>query len=249
MTFSAFYARNRVKKRVYIWISHNANSSQLKQWEICASLSVLIGGVGITTVMLVWNRAKKMTALAEKSHLTAGSETEMTLSMDVTAATAPGAVTPDSPLEGESTMNNEERSPEIIPNQDAETHTNGYPYPESEGKLSIFGRLFLTLITLGIYGMFWYGKQMQILNGWLGRETFSFWKTVGLSLLTCGVYGLYTEYQMARAIVEVRVKYDMQHDPNFPIVYMLFFFFTIVLGSFAIMQNEINKLYDEYPKG
>ena len=146
-------------------------------------------------------------------------------------------------------MNNEERSPETIAEQAVETHTNGYPYPASEGKLGIGWRLFVTLITCGIYGLFWYSKQMQILNGWLGRETYSFWKTVGIGLLTCGVYNIYIEYQMARGIIEVRTKYGMQYDPNFPTVYMLFYFFTIVLGSFAILQNEINKLYDEYPNG
>ena len=180
---------------------------------------------------------------------TRNNEERASESSDVTAATAPEAVTSDPPLEGKSTMNNEGRSPEIIAEQDAETHTNGYPYPESEGKLSIGWRLFLTLMTCGIYGIFWYSKQMQILNAWLGRETYSFWQTFWIGLLTCGVYNLYTEYQMARGIIEVRTKYGMQHDPNFPTVYMLLYFCTIVIGSFAIMQKEINKLYDEYPNG
>ena len=146
-------------------------------------------------------------------------------------------------------MNNEERSPEIIAEQNAETNTNGYPYPESEGKLGIVWRLFVTLLTCFIYGWFWKAKQMKILNAWLGRESYSFWKYFWLSILTCSVYSIYSEYQMARGINEVRIKYGMQDDPKFPIIYLLFYFFTISLGAFAIMQQEINRLYDEYPEG
>ena len=174
-------------------------------------------------------------------------QVEPTLSRDVTAATVPEVAPPESPLEGKSTPNNDEHSPEIIAEQDAETHTNGYPYPESEGKLSIIWRLFVTLITCFIYGIFWKSKQMSILNGWLGRETLSFWKTVGLGLLTCGVYSIYVEYQMACSIKEIRDKYGMYVNSSFPAIYMLSLFFTLSIGAYAIMQSEINKLYDEYP--
>ena len=168
-------------------------------------------------------------------------------SKEATATTAPEAAPSESPLEEKSTPNNDEHSPEIIAEQDAETHTNGYPYPESEGKLGVVWRLFVTLLTCFIYGLFWKGKQMKILNAWLGRETYSFWRMVGLSTLTCGIYTIYSEYQMARGINEARIKYGMQYDPKFPTIYMLFYFFTFSLGAYAIMQTEINKLYDEYP--
>ena len=168
-------------------------------------------------------------------------------SKEATATTAPEAVSSESPLEEKSTLNNNEHSPEIIAEQDAETHTNGYPYPESEGKLGVVWRLFVTLLTCFIYGWFWKRKQMKILNAWLGRETYSFWRMVGLSTLTCGIYTIYSEYQMACGINEARIKYGMQYNPKFPTVYMLFYFFTFSVGAYAIMQTEINKLYDEYP--
>ena len=170
-------------------------------------------------------------------------------SRETTAATTPESVPADAPLQERPTPNNEERSPEVITEQDAETHTNGYPYPESEGRLGIVWRLFVTLLTCFIYGIFWKRKQMLILNGWLGRETYSIWRTIGLSALTCGIYNIYSEYQMARGINEARIKYGMQYNPKFPTIYMLFYFLTVSLGAYAIMQTEINKLYDEYPNG
>ena len=156
---------------------------------------------------------------------------------DVSAVTVPGSVSSDAPLEASPTPNNEERSPENIAEQDPETHTNGYPYPESKGKLRIGWRLLVTLITCFIFGFFWKMKQTSILNGWLGRQEFSFWRSFGLTLLTCGVYGIYSEYQIACSINEIRDKYGMHVNPSFPTIYMVFFFFTFSLGAYAIIAE------------
>ena len=168
---------------------------------------------------------------------------------EATAATVPEAVSSDAPSEEKPTPSNDERSPEIIAEQDPKTDTNGYPYPESKGKLRIGWRLFVTLITCSIFGFFWKLKQTSILNGWLGRQEFSFWKSFGLTLLTCGIYGIYSEYQVACSINEIRDKYGMHVNSSFPTIYMVFFFFTLSIGTYAIMQNQINKLYDEYSSG
>ena len=168
---------------------------------------------------------------------------------EATAATVPEGVSSDAPSEEKPTPSNDERSPEIIAEQDPETDTNGYPYPESKGKLRIGWRLFVTLITCSIFGFFWKLKQTSILNGWLGRQEFSFWKSFGLTLLTCGIYGIYSEYQVACSINEIRDKYGMHVNSSFPTIYMVFFFFTLSIGTYAIMQNQINKLYDEYSSG
>ena len=200
-------------------------------------------------------------------------QVEPTLLRDVTAVTASEAASSDAPSEEKPTPSNDERSPksteataatpseekptpsnderspEIIAEQDPETDTNGYPYPESKGKLRIGWRLFVTLITCSIFGFFWKLKQTSILNGWLGRQEFSFWKSFGLTLLTCGIYGIYSEYQVACSINEIRDKYGMHVNSSFPTIYMVFFFFTLSIGTYAIMQNQINKLYDEYSSG
>ena len=52
---------------------------------------------------------------------------------------------------------------------------NQYPYPEYEGKRSIAVGILLTLITCGIYGLYWQYKQMATLNVWLERNDYSFW--------------------------------------------------------------------------
>ena len=51
---------------------------------------------------------------------------------------------------------------------------NQYPYPEYDGKRSIAVGILLTLITCGIYGLYWQYKQMDTLNVWLGKKRLLF---------------------------------------------------------------------------
>lgn len=85
---------------------------------------------------------------------------------------------------------------------------NQYPYPESDAVRSIGGSILLTLITCGIYGLYWHYKQMETLNAWLGRDEFSFGAWFFLSFCTCGIYAIYYEYKMATGINEVRANND-----------------------------------------
>ncbi len=68
---------------------------------------------------------------------------------------------------------------------------NGYPYPEYQAKRSIVAGILLTLVTFGIYGLYWQYKQMATLNAWLERNEYSFWLWFFLSIITCGIFGIY----------------------------------------------------------
>ena len=85
---------------------------------------------------------------------------------------------------------------------------NGYPYPESQAKRSIVAGILLSLVTFGIYGLYWQYKQMATLNAWLERNEYSFWLWFFLSIITCGIFGIYYEYKMATGINEVQADND-----------------------------------------
>lgn len=126
---------------------------------------------------------------------------------------------------------------------------NQYPYPEFEGRRSILSGILLSIITCGIFGLYWQYKQMDTLNAWLERNDYSFWLWFFLTILTCGIFGIFYEYKMACGINEVQHNQGILHDSNLPIVCVLLAIFGIGIASLAIQQYQINKLYGDTSDG
>ena len=126
---------------------------------------------------------------------------------------------------------------------------NQYPYPEFEGRRSIVTSILVTIITCGIYGIYWQFKQMATLNAWLGRNEYSFWLWFFLCILTCGIFGIYYEYKMACGINEVQANKGMYVDQNLPILCVVLALFGVGIASLAIQQYQINKLYGDSSDG
>lgn len=126
---------------------------------------------------------------------------------------------------------------------------NQYPYPEVDGRRSILAGVILTIITCGIYGLYWQYKQMDTLNVWLGRNDYSFWLWLILSFLTCGIFGIYYEYKMACGINEIQNNNDILPDHNLPIICVLLAIFGVGIASLAIQQYQINRLYGDTSDG
>jgi hypothetical protein len=123
---------------------------------------------------------------------------------------------------------------------------NGYPYPESDGVRSIVVSLLLTLITCGLYGLYWQYKQMATLNAWLRREEYAFWLWFFLSIITCGIFAIYYEYKMAKGINEVQANNEFFVSSDLAIICVLLAIFSLSIVSLAIQQNEINKFYRNF---
>ena len=49
-----------------------------------------------------------------------------------------------------------------------------HPYPRADGVRSIAFGIIFSILTCGIYSLYWQYKQMVTLNGWLGRDRLSF---------------------------------------------------------------------------
>ncbi|MCY4403682.1 MAG: DUF4234 domain-containing protein [Candidatus Poribacteria bacterium] len=126
---------------------------------------------------------------------------------------------------------------------------NQYPYPEFEGRRSIVTGILATVLTCGIYGIYWQFKQMTTLNAWLGRNEYSFWLWFFLCILTCGIFGIYYEYKMACGINEIQTDKGMYVDQNLPILCVVLALFGVGIASLAIQQYQINKLYGDSSDG
>ncbi len=121
-----------------------------------------------------------------------------------------------------------------------------YPYPEYDAVRSILAGILLSLITCGIYGLYWQYKQMETLNAWLKRDEYSFWQWFFFYLLTCGIYGIYYEYRMASGINEVQENNKLRVDTSLPATCVLWRFSVLVLprllSSSTISISFITRL-------
>lgn len=122
-----------------------------------------------------------------------------------------------------------------------------YPYPASEAIVSIGLGILLSLVTCGIYLLFWEYRQMKTLNAWLGREEFDFLVWILLSLITCGIFAVYYEYKMARAINTIQGRAGEHVNDTLPLISLVLAIFGLPLVSTAIQQAEINELYGDNP--
>jgi hypothetical protein len=118
-----------------------------------------------------------------------------------------------------------------------------YPYPPSQGIRNIALSVVLTIITCGIYGIFWQYKKIDTINGWLQRYDFSFGLWLLLSIVTCGIFSIYYEYKMAQGILEIQEKNNLRISRDLPLISVVLCIFGLHIVSLAIQQSEINKFY------
>ena len=85
------------------------------------------------------------------------------------------------------------------------------------GYRSIPEGIILTLITCGIYNLFWNWRQMETCNELVGRREFAPGTVFLLSLVTCGLYFVYSQYCMGGVIVEIQRKREVAPYENLPL--------------------------------
>ena len=89
-------------------------------------------------------------------------------------------------------------------------------------------------------------KQMETLNSWLHRNEYSFWLWLFLSILTCGIFGIYYEYKMANGINEIQENNGWRVADSLAVICVLLALFGVGIASLAIQQFEIHKFYGEH---
>ena len=106
--------------------------------------------------------------------------------------------------------------------------------------------LLLTILTCGIFNIYWNYRQMEICNDLLNRREFSFWMWLLLTILTCGIYHIFYQYKMGAAIVEIQQSMNKVLFDKLPLlsVIVTIIGFSIVVD--CIHQDAINKLHDEF---
>lgn len=123
-----------------------------------------------------------------------------------------------------------------------QTQPAGGDFERENYNLNIALYLILTLITCGLFNLYWNYKQMEACNYLLKREEFRFLYWLLLSIITCGIYHIFYQYKMGSSIVEIQRTTNKTISESLPIISCLLTIFGLSIVVDCIHQHEINKI-------
>lgn len=100
--------------------------------------------------------------------------------------------------------------------------------------------IIFTLITCGIYEIYWFVCLANDINTVSDSQDTSGGMVLLLTLVTCGIYGLFWAYRCGEKIDTAKQRRGIPSG-NGGVLYLLLYIFGGII-TFALIQNEINNL-------
>lgn len=102
--------------------------------------------------------------------------------------------------------------------------------------------IVLTIVTCGIYGIYWFIVLTNDVNEISGNQQ----DTSGgvcflLTLVTCGIYGIYWAYRIGEKVDQAKNARGITSS-NSGVLYLILSVVGFSIITYALAQNEINKL-------
>lgn len=102
---------------------------------------------------------------------------------------------------------------------------------------SIAVAIILTIVTCGIYGLYWMVQLNNDINALAEEDNAaSGGKVILLSIITCGIYSIYWNFKMGERVDQIKGGAGSSH-----ILYLILCIFGLGIVNFALMQDAINK--------
>ncbi|HIY20661.1 MAG TPA: DUF4234 domain-containing protein [Candidatus Flavonifractor merdigallinarum] len=102
--------------------------------------------------------------------------------------------------------------------------------------------IILSLITCGIYFLYWFVCITDDTTRISTKYNTSGGMALVLTLITCGLYGFFWAYKMGECMDELRMK-SGEPMGNLPIIYLILNLFGLSIITAALIQSDLNK-YD-----
>jgi hypothetical protein len=112
----------------------------------------------------------------------------------------------------------------------------------SEHRVDIVIGIILSIVTCGLYNIYWNYRQIKAVNALLGQEKYSFWPWLLLTLITCFIYHVYFEYCQGQDIQEYMREHGHEVSPNLAVLGVILAAFGLSVVTDALYQHELNKL-------
>ena len=100
----------------------------------------------------------------------------------------------------------------------------------------------LSLVTCGIYDIYWFICLTDETNNASNSTGTSGGMAFLLSLVTCGIYMYYWMYKQGEKIDSAKSARGLESSGNSGIIYLVLALFGLGIVSYALMQNDLNKL-------
>ena len=101
----------------------------------------------------------------------------------------------------------------------------------------------LSIITCGIYGIYWLVCLVDDLNVASGRTGDTSGGMVFLlSLITCGIYGIYWMYKAGEKVAYIKQRNTGEVDSSSSVLYLILGIVGFGIVAYALIQSELNKV-------
>jgi hypothetical protein len=100
---------------------------------------------------------------------------------------------------------------------------------------SIVTALILTIVTCGIYGIYWMAALQNESLAAAKEEGTSGAMAVVLTIVTCGIYGFYWAYKLGERIDRIN------GSQNSGVIYLILQFFGLGIVAYCLAQDGLNK--------
>ena len=112
----------------------------------------------------------------------------------------------------------------------------------AEYRIDVALGILFSVLSCGLYNIYWNYRQMEAMNALLGRREYDFVKWLLLTAVTCGLYHIYYEYRMGRDLQSWLSLRGGAASPNLAAVGLALSVFGLTVIADAVYQHEFNKL-------
>ena len=98
----------------------------------------------------------------------------------------------------------------------------------------------LSIVTCGIYGIYWFAKMTDESNSISDLQTASGVLAILYTLISCGIYSFYWNYQMGKKLFIAGQKYGVYIEDR-SILYLILGIFGFSWLVWIFVQEDLNK--------
>jgi hypothetical protein len=106
---------------------------------------------------------------------------------------------------------------------------------------SIALAIILSVITCGIYGIYWFIAMTNDVGRLSGDPSFTGGKHFLLTLVTCGIWSFIWSYQVGKQVAEAQRQRGVMVSDN-SVLYLILSIVGLGVVTYALVQSDVNKL-------